>query len=127
MSLGYEVYEDDRSFEAEGITGNVRRYSTDKMVFPCYIMKSHEANLVPLYKIQTLQNMFKTGTKQFNEEDGNSTITIYFEQDGTTLRLGHILPIQVKPFLTLMEGNDVVGFLDKDTFLEDDYLYVLAG
>ena len=126
MALGYETYEDTRDFEQEGLTGEVARYSTEHMTFPCFIICSTEDNIVEEYKTKTVKSMFVSPSDKFDEETFNSVINIYFHIQGQTIRYGKILPKQVKSFLKLFEGNIVEGYYDKDTKLTDDYLYVLA-
>lgn len=126
MALGYEVYEDNRNFEQDGLTGDVKRYVTEKMEFPCYIIVATPDNIVENYKISVLTRMF-ANIKTYNEDDANSSISLYFNQGDKTVKLGKIFPKQVKSFLKLFEGNIVDGFYDKDTKLTDDYLYVLSN
>lgn len=125
MSLGYETYEDNRSFEQKGLTGSVKRFTTDKMEYPCFIIQSTDDNPVKLFKMQTLQRMFAT-TKVYDESLTDSLIYLYFSTAGKIAKVGSIRPSQVKPILSLFEGNNVIGFLDKDTQLEGMHLYVLA-
>ena len=66
--LGYDVYEDKRSFEKEGLTGNVKKYTTEKMSFPCFVIVSDEEHKVPLFKIKTIKQMSST-VDIYNEED----------------------------------------------------------
>lgn len=126
MSLGYEVYEDNRSFEKTGLTGTVTKYARDTMTFPCYVLCATKEKPVEAYKISVLQSMFKA-SKSFDENSSGS-ISLYYSQEDKDklLRLGQILPKQVKPFLQLFEGSHIDGFFDKATMLSGDYLYVLA-
>jgi hypothetical protein len=127
MSLGYETYEDNRDFEQTGLTGNVIRYATEGMTFPCYIICSTEEKPVEMYKIEILRKMFSTTSDNFDEDTLNSVINIYFTMSSQTVRLGKIISKQVKAFLHLFEGDIIKGYLDKDTLLENDYLYVLSS
>ena len=125
MSLGYDVYEDNREFEQKGLTGEVKRYTTGKLDYPCYIIYSEDDNQVEMYKIQVLRQMFST-SKTYVESDAKSMINLYFSQGSKMAKLGIIQPKQVKSFLKLFESNIVEGYYDADTVLKDDYLYVLA-
>lgn len=125
MALGYETYEDNRDFEQKGLTGNVARYSTENMSFPCYIICATSDNKVDMYKIQVLKKMF-INSSNFDEEVMLSAINVYYNQDNQTIRLGKIFPKQVKSFLKLFEGNIIEGYYDKDNKLEEEYLYVLS-
>lgn len=125
MSLGYDVYEDNRDFEQKGITGNVSRYTTTNMEYPCLIVCATEEKPVEMYKIEVLRKMFAS-VAVFDEEQSKLKITIYYSQDERLVRLGVIQPKQVKSILKLFESNVVEGFYDSDTLLRDDYLYVLS-
>lgn len=125
MSLGYDTYESDRSFDKCGITGQVQRYSRESMNYPCYIVRSEDDNKVGMHQITVLKNMFDTTVKYDNTTEDDS-IYIYFYQKGKVVRIGKLFPRQVKAFLRLFKGNYVDCFLDKDTELTGDYLYVLS-
>lgn len=125
MSLGYDVYEDKRSFEEKGITGNVKRYTTTKMDFPCYVIVSSEDNPVEEFKISVLQKMFET-VKVYDEEEAKRAIFLYFSDGVRTVKLGRIKPSQVKSFLKLFDANNVDGYYSRDKELVGDYRYVLA-
>ena len=100
MSLGYETYEDNRDFQQEGLTGTVRKYITEDLQFPCYIVNMTEEHNVPKYKIGVLQKMFKT-VDTYDEEEAKLVISVYVSNGDKTIRLGQITPKQVKPFLRL--------------------------
>lgn len=127
MSLGYETYEDNREFEQEGLTGTVRKYITEDMIFPCYIVEMTDEHIIEKYKISVLQKMFNT-VDTYDEEDAKLVISVYINGGGRTIRLGQITPKQVKPFLRLFDKDiDYIhGFFDADTELNKDYLYVLS-
>lgn len=124
MALGYDTYEADRSFDKQGITGQVQRYSREAMHFPCYIIRSENDNKVGMHKIKVLKNMFETSITYSTDVD--DSIHIYFCQDNKVVKIGKIYPKQVKAFLRLFEDNYVDCFLDKDKELIGDYRYVLS-
>lgn len=127
MSLGYETYEDNRDFQQEGLTGTVRKYITEDMQFPCYIVHVTTGHIVEKYKIEVLQKMFKT-VDTYDEEEAKLVISIYIRTDEKTLRLGQITPKQVKPFLRLFDKDtdQITGYFDENTELTGEYLYVLS-
>lgn len=125
MSLGYDLYEDNRDFQQKGLTGEVKRYTTAKMEFPCYVVCSTETNQVEMYKIQVLKQMFAT-SKIYNESEANSMIHLYFSQGNQVAKLGIIQPKQVKSFLKLFESNQVDGYFEDGILLQGEHLYVLA-
>ena len=125
MALGYSVYEDDRDFEQRGLTGEVQRYTTAGMKFPCLILVNTTEKPLKMHSIDTLKRMFPN-SKVYNEELNESLINIYVRQGDKTVSIGMIQSNQVKTFLKLFENNEVVGYIDADTELKDMYLYVLS-
>lgn len=125
LSLGYNVYSDDRDFEQEGLTGEVKRYSVESMSFPCFIVCSTTEVPVEMYKVKVLKNMLATSSSS-SELLTSNTINIYYSQDSQVVTLGKILSNQVKSFLSLFENNIVDGYLDENTKLEGMHLYVLS-
>lgn len=125
MSLGYDVYDSDRSFEQKGITGDIQRYSREEMHYPCYIIRSEDDNKVGMHQITVLKNMFNTMVAYESGSVDNS-IYIYFKQGGTTIKLGKIIPKQVKAFLRLFENNYVDCFLAEGKELIGVYKYALS-
>ena len=126
MALGYDVYEDNRDFEQEGLTGNVKRYAVDKMQFPCYILVSDDKHSVPLYKIKVLKQMSST-FEIFDETEVDMAINIYYTENGKTVSICKIFPKQVKSFLKLFDTELIEGFLSKDKELVGNHLYVLSN
>lgn len=125
MGLGYDTFDDSRTFDKQGITGQVQRYSREAMNYPCYIIRSEDENKVGMHQITVLKNMFETIVEYDKNAEDNS-IYIYFYQADKMVRIGKIVPRQVKAFLRLFSDNLVDCFLDKDTELTGDYLYVLS-
>jgi hypothetical protein len=125
LALGYDVYEDNRDFEKKGLTGEVRRYTTSNMQFPCYVLINSEEKPIKSYTIETLRNMFPVSSV-YDESLTNSLIHIYFNQNEKTARIGAISGSQVRTFLKLFENNDVDGYISENEKLEGMYLYVLA-
>lgn len=123
--LGYDVKEDARTFEKEGLTGVVRQYTTTDMKYPCYVVQITPECPVERYKLTMLRQMFTTGSV-VDPEIAGLAINVYFSQGSKTACLGRIYPKQVKSFLKLFEGNLVDGYFNADTLLSGDYLYALA-
>ena len=125
MALGYETYEDGRDFEQEGLTGKVKRYVTESMTFPCFILVAEKDKPIEIVKIQALKHMAQV-VEKYNEEEANSLISIYFSSGDKTAYLGKIQSRQVKSFLSLFSTNTVVAYYDENTLLEGDMRYVLS-
>ena len=126
MALGYAVYDDkNRSFEQKGLTGEVRRYTTTNMEFPCLIICSTPDKPVRMHSLEALKIMFPK-SQMYDEEVANSMIHIYFNQGEKTAKLGLIQPNQVKTFLRLFADNNVDGYLSQEKKLEGMYLYILS-
>ena len=127
MALGYEVYEDDRDFEKEGITGEVSKYSLTNLQYPCLMAISVKDNELPRYRVEVLHHMIQSiHTDNFDADLLDSRIHIYIAIEDKIYKLGQLFPKQVKSFLSLFDGFLVRGYLDKDTELEGMYLYTLA-
>ena len=123
--LGFDVYEDNRDFEKEGITGKVQRYSIENVEYPFLMLHASEENPVHKHQLEVLPNMFACTVTGGSTTKDNG-IVIYYTDDKVIARLGKILPRQVKAFLRLFDGNEIDGMLDESHHLQGDYLYVLA-
>lgn len=123
MSLGFETYEDNRNFEKSGLTGVVKRYTTESIEYPCFIITLSDS--IAKYKLDVLRRMFAM-SGSFNENLTNLSIGIYFDSGDNLIKFGKIYPAQVKSFLKLFETEKIIGFYSKDKVLENEYLYVLA-
>ncbi len=121
MALGYEVYEDTRDFTHEGLTGEVSRYVTDSMQFPCFIIVATEEHPVERYKIDVLRNMLGCIGEKSDE------VALYFKQGDQMAQIGRIFSGQVNSFLRLFDGNELKAFYSRGKELEGSYMYVLAG
>lgn len=126
MPLGFETYDDSkRSFDQDGLTGEVRRYVTTNMEFPCFIICSSQEKPVRMYSLETLRMMFPKA-KVYDESTAQAMINVYFNQGDQTAKLGLIQPNQVKTFLRLFKDNDIDCYLTADKKLDGMYMYVLA-
>lgn len=124
---GYDVYEDNRTFEQEGITGEVTRYTKVDVNYPYFMLINHNDGNFPLYKMKTLPSlMVNAKTQQSGDVELNKTIEIYFKDGERVIRLGKILPKQVKGFLNIFEGSDIKCMLNPDKELVGEYMYILA-
>ena len=125
MELGYNTFEDKRDFVQDGLTGTVKRYSTEKMSFPCFVLVHTDEKPIKLSSIQILKQM-SLSIKQYDEEQAFQAINVYYNKDDQTVSICKIFPQQVKSFLKLFENCQVDGYFDDSTYLTGQYLYVLA-
>ena len=125
MGLGYEVYEDNRDFVQEGLTGEVKRHVSEDMRFPSIIVQMDDEHPVEDYKVQVLRSMLKTATS-YDEAFKDTAISVYFYNGEKSARFGQITSHQVRALLQLFASNNLVGYLNKDTILEGHYLFALS-
>jgi hypothetical protein len=119
--VGYEVEEQERSFEQKGITGVVTRGAIEQCQFPCIILATSKESQIPRYKLNVLATMIKN-----NNEVIENPISLYLSGGDKIMRLGIIAPRQVKAILDLFKENEKVGYLNKNKKLDGNYLYVLS-
>ena len=116
-------YVDNRSFDVEGITGEIKRYLNEPVAYPYFLIESTPDCPVQLSRLQVLANIFVT-SKVIDK--GSTAITVYYKDGEKVLKLGKLSPKQVKSFLRLFSGNSVTGMYDDSKVLTGEYLYVLA-
>ncbi len=121
-NLGEDAVEVERSYEKQGITGEINRYNKESMQYPSITIINTEDNGVPKHKLKILPNMFASPIAE-----NSNVIYIYFKQGDTVVKLGRISDIQVKTFLKLFDGYNLLGMLNKDKELIGDYLYILSN
>lgn len=120
-----DSYNDNRSFDVDGITGSVSKYIKEDVSYPYFVLEATEECPVPLNRLQVLPNLF--GTTQIVSGISTATpVTIYYKAEGKVIKLGKLAARQVKSFLRLFEGNIIRGMYDASTPLEGDMLYVLS-
>lgn len=117
--LGYNVSDDTRDFSH----GEVKRYATSDMKYPCYVICVTPEKPLKSYTIDVLKRMFIKTDKYV---EGLEPIHLYFNDGIKTVGFGIIQPGQVKPFMTLFEQNEVKAFLSEDRELVGDMRYVLS-
>ena len=128
MPSSYEVYEDKRDFEEQGITGEVTRYQITDMEYPCFLLSNTTELPIPKYALMTLKSLLlDTRVREYSQEELNSVINIYFKDKDVVVRLGVILPRNVKSFISSFEKYDLRCFYSKDTELKNDMMFVLSN
>ena len=114
--IGYDVEEETRTFEKEGFTGEVKRYSESNLQYPCLIIEPP----IPAFKLDVLQSLMN-GEKDISED---ACLThLYMDINGTLLDNGIMSQTQVRAILDLFDGNKIVGFVDSNTKVEGDLIY----
>lgn len=125
---GFDVYEDNRSFTQEGITGEVSRYTAVDISYPYFMIVNTKEAPVPLFKLKFLPSLFiSMKSKNISQDEVKNGIFIYFKEGDTVLQLGKIIPRQVKTFLDAFSDYNLVCMYDKDTELTEDMRYILSN
>lgn len=115
---GYEVYEDKRTFDKD--KDYLEGYS-----YPCMIVSISADVPIPKSRMQTLKSMLNSATVDTNIT--TEPVNLYFKSSDKTMLIGKLQARQVKSFLKLFEGVNIVGYLTSDQKLEGDFLYVLSS
>ncbi|MDR0918801.1 MAG: hypothetical protein LBM93_06065 [Oscillospiraceae bacterium] len=120
MSTGYAAKTIKRSFEKEGVTGEVTRLLEVIIEYPYLLLIDSKEKAIEKYKLQVLAGLIKSAENQENK------VSLYLNKSGKTISLGKIGGRQVKGFLRLFESNEIIGKFDENTDLIGNYLYVLT-
>ena len=133
MALGYEIEEVERDYEIDGLTGSVvSQYAIEDMAYPCFILDI-ESSDIRAYQATVLQNLVNDIANKDKvqeianiEEETINNISVYFKDSNDICKVATLTPQLVKAFLSLFKGSNITGYLDKNTPLKDDNLYVLS-
>ena len=123
MSLGFDVFESDNDYEKEGLTGQVSRYSSVEMNYPCYIVSMQD---MPMCKLLAFKGLV-AAPEVLARQEVDTSINVYFKQGEQYAYFGKILPAQVKAFINVFGQDNITGFLSKEKEIKDMYLYILAN
>ena len=130
MALGYDVYEDDRDFEQEGITGEVKKFVKGTMQYPCLILEETAEKRLNLFSLQTAQEMFTKPEGLYDESDIDRIVFVYIRLlDGHLISFNSIDSMKVNAFCKLFEGYNITGRMYVDGEIEEldsDLISVLA-
>ena len=123
--LGYEVKEENRDFEVDGLTGNVRRYVSEDITYPCFIIELGSDSTISEAQASVLKKMTEA-SDSYDVESEMKPIQVYISEGEKLISFTKVFPLQVRAFLSLTSNAKVIGYVDKDTMLEGNMLYVLA-
>lgn len=125
---GYDVqdYNNARDYTRKGITDKVTRYVVKSRDFPNITIINDKSKPLGKHKIPVFSAMV-SANKDITEDEANNLISLYVSDSGRTVKLGTVMPSQIKSLLMLCEDNLVEGYLNESTKLEGDYLYVLSS
>lgn len=123
--LGYEVSEENRDFDVDGLTGDVRRYITEGISYPCFIIELNENSSISKAQVSVLRKMTEA-SDSYDISSEIKPIQVYISEGEKLISFTKVLPLQVRALLSLTSNAKVLGYIDKDTILEGDMLYVLA-
>lgn len=131
MSLGYEVFDDERNFEQEGITGEVKKYAKGVMKYPCIILTETEENRLNLFSLQTAKEMFTKPDAIYDETYVDRIVYVYVRLlDGHLISFNSIDSSKVNAFCNLFQGHLITGKMydeNKNIIdLDADMVQVLA-
>ena len=114
--VGYEAYEDKRTFEKS-------KDYLDGISYPCMIVDLSSGINIPKSRMLTLKGMMDSANVSVGKVA--DPVNLYFRTDKLML-VGKLQARQIKSFLKLFDEVSIKGFLDADTELQGDKLYVLS-
>lgn len=114
--VGYESYEDKRTFDKD-------KDYIEGLSYPCMIANLGVEIKVPKSRMLTLKSMMDSAS--VSVVGSTEPVNLYFRTDKLML-VGKLQGRQIKSFLKLFEEVNIEGYLNKDTKLENDFLYVLS-
>lgn len=109
--------EEEEEVEVKGISGNVSSFTYTDLSYPCIIFK--EGFACPKHQLIVISNMVKSS-------GANKDISLYFNKEGELYKIGNINGMQVNAFLEIVGTENIFGYYDAETRLEDDRLYTLC-
>ena len=112
-----ESNDDYEEKEIQGITGDVTSFTFVNLEYPCIIF--NEGFTCPKHQLTVIGNMVKS-------TNALKDISLYFLNGGELFKIGMIGGIQVNAFLEIVGTDNVTGYFDKDTKLENSLLYSLC-
>lgn len=118
----YDVDEDNRNYEREGLTDKITPYSYVDKEYPNIVLDIENKEL-PKYKVEALTVMVSA---KITAEEESNMISLYLKIQNNLMKLGKIHKRQVKAIKKLFKDYKVMGYLDKDTELKDELIYVLS-
>ena len=131
MALGYDVFEDNRDIQQEGITGEVKKFAKGEMQYPCIILTETEDNRLNLFSLQTAKEMFTKPEAIYDESYVDRIVFVYIRLlDGHLISFNSIDSSKVNAFCNLFKGHKITGKMyDENNELIDldgDMVSVLA-
>lgn len=114
--VGYEAYEDNRTFEKD-------KGYLEGVSYPCMIVNLGSQITIPKSRMVTLKGMMDSANVAIGITA--EPVNLYFRTDKLML-VGKLQARQIKSFLKLFSEVEIQGFLNKDTELLGDKLYILS-
>lgn len=102
----------------KGIEGKVTNFTYTELSYPYIVFGS--AFKSPKHKMNVVSNMVKSGILS------NKDISLYVEYENGLYKIGMLSGLQVGSFLDLVGLDGLYGYLDENTKLSGDRLYVLS-
>lgn len=122
----YEVEEIERSYQIEGVTDQVSKFSTNSMSYPNIRFIAKDKN-PQSFKLQILSNM-RVGESSIALENREKTIMVYFKGVGLELiECGKVYQTQLRALIKLFEDEcEIIASLDKERTLTGKYVYAMC-
>ena len=114
--VGYKAYEDKRTFDKKSDC-------LEGLSYPCMIANLGASITIPNSRMLTLKSMMNSAVLSVG--DVADPVNLYFRTDRLLL-VGKLQARQVKSFLKLFDTVEIKGYLNKDTELTGDMLYILS-
>lgn len=111
------VFEDNRTFD------KTQDYLKG-LAYPCLILTTDAENPIPKSRLQALKGMLEGANVDLNMSV--EPVSLYFKSEKLML-IGKLQSRQIKSFMKLFEGANIVGYLSQGKKLEGDMLYVLSN
>ncbi len=121
-----EVFEDKRSFEQEGITGSITRYTTTTFEYPCIIITHTAEHPIMRFQVEALKRIMQTNSSFGELKTDEQFVTVYIQMQDVTTKYGKVSTKQMRLLLSTFEKNKLVGYYSDGRILEDFMVYVLA-
>lgn len=114
--VGYEAYEDTRTFDTDSTV-------LEGLSYPCMVVDMSGGINIPKSRLVTLKSM--VDNSDMSVLGSAEPVNLYFRVDKLML-IGKLQARQIKSFLKLFDNVQITGYLNAETELVGDNLYILS-